>query len=149
MNVGDICNRLVIDITKDESVRRAAELMRKYHVGTLVVTHFEDAVKAPVGIVTDRDIVMEVVSQGIDPEDITVGDVMSEQPVMAAESDEVHEALDLMCERGVRRMPVVDARGGFTGMLALDDLLQFYTEGMRSLADIVGGQRRREAKKRA
>jgi len=149
MKVGDICNRLVIEITEDESIRRAAELMRKYHVGTLVVTRFGDAVKTPVGIITDRDIVVEVTAQGVDPEEITVGDVMSDGPVMAAEDDEIYAVLDLMREKSVRRIPVVDAKGGLTGMLALDDLLQIYTEGLRSLADIVGGQRRRETKLRA
>lgn len=149
MKVGDVCNRLVIDITEDEPVRRAAELMRKYHVGTLVVTTFGDEQRAPTGIVTDRDIVVETTAAGIDPEEVTVGDIMTEQVVVAAEQDEVPETLELMRKKSVRRLPVVDDKGTLVGILAVDDLLQLCAEDLGAMAAIVGGQRRQEAKARA
>ena len=149
MKAGDVCNRLVIDITEDESVQRAAELMRKYHVGMLVVTGYGDTEHAPVGVVTDRDIVVETTAEGIDPEEVTVGDIMCDEVVMAAESDEVPDVLEMMRKKGVRRLPVVDAKGTLVGILTVDDLLQLCAEDLGAMAAIVGGQRRRESKARA
>src|SRR5690348_14264796 len=149
MKAGDLCNRLVIDITEDESVQRAAELMRKYHVGMLVVTGYGDTEHAPVGVVTDRDIVVETTAEGIDPEEVTVGDIMCDEVVMAAEDDEVPDVLEMMRKKGVRRLPVVDAKGTLVGILTVDDLLQLCAEDLGAMAAIVGGQRRRESKVRA
>jgi CBS domain-containing protein len=149
MKAGDACNRVVIDITEDEPVRRAAELMRKYHVGTLVVTRFGDEQHVPVGIITDRDIVVETTAAGLDPEEVTVGDIMTDKLVQAAEDDEIPDVLELMRKKGVRRMPVVNLQGGLVGVLAVDDLLQLCAEDLGAIAEIVGGQRSQETKLRA
>ncbi len=149
MKIGDICNRVVIYVNQDESVQRAAEMMRKYHVGNLVVTEFGDEKQVPVGIVTDRDIVVEVVAKGVDPEELTVGDVMSEELQLASEEDEVPDVLDTMRQSAIRRMPVVDASGALVGVLALDDLLQLCAADLSAIAAIVGTQRRRETVARA
>ena len=149
MKVGDVCNRLVIDVTEDEPVRRAAELMRKYHVGTLVVTSFGDEQRAPTGIVTDRDIVVETTASGIDPEEVTVGDIMTDKVVVATEDDEVPDVLEMMRKKGIRRLPVVDSQGALVGILAVDDLLQICADNLGAMAAIVGGQRRQETKVRA
>ena len=149
MKIGDVCNRLVIDVTEDEPVRRAAELMRKYHVGTLVVTSFGDEQRAPTGIVTDRDIVVETTASGIDPDEVTVGDIMSDKVVLASEDDEVPDVLEMMRKKGIRRLPVVDRQGALVGILAVDDLLQICAENLGAMAAIVGGQRRQESKVRA
>lgn len=150
MKVGDICNRVVIHVTADEPVRRAAELMRKYHVGYLVVTEFGDKDRVPVGTVTDRDIVLESVATGIDPDEVTVGDIMDQDPPLVAdESDDLPEILDAMREQGVRRVPVVDERRQLVGVMALDDLLQLLSAQLGAIAEIVGSQRRYESKVRA
>lgn len=150
MNVGEVCNRVVIHVTSDEPVRRAAELMRKYHVGYLVVTEYGDKDQVPVGTVTDRDIVMEAVAPGIDPDDITVGDIMDQDPPLVAdESDALPEVLDAMREQGVRRVPVVDAHRSLVGVLSLDDMLQLLSSQLGAIADVVGNQRRTESKVRA
>lgn len=144
MKTGDVCNRIVIYVNQGESVQRAAELMRKYHVGNLVVTEFGDDAQVPVGIVTDRDIVVELIAKGVDPEGLTVGDVMSDGLQIACEDDEVSDVLDTMRASGIRRMPVVDAKGALVGVLALDDLLQLCAADLSAIAAIVGTQRRRE-----
>src|SRR5579859_2785800 len=136
MKAVDVCNRLVIDIAEDESVRRAAELMRKYHVGMLVVTGSGETEHIPVGVVTDRDIVVEATAEGIDPEGVTVGDIMCDEVVMAAESDEVPDALEMMRRKGVRRLPVVDTKGALVGILTVDDVLQLCTEDLGAMAAI-------------
>lgn len=148
MNVGAVCNRVVICVNRDESARRAAELMRKYHIGALVVTDFGDERNAPVGIVTDRDIVVEVVARDIDVNELTVGDIMSEDPLIAEEGDSIAGTLDAMHHLGVRRVPVVDKARKLVGILALDDMLPLFASQIGDLAVIVGTQRRSEAKTR-
>jgi CBS domain-containing protein len=150
MKVGDICNRLAICVNSDESVHRAAELMRKYHVGYLVVTEFGDQDQVPVGTVTDRDVVLEVTAQGLDADEITVGDIMDQDPPLVAdEGDELSDTLESMRQQGARRIPVVDAKHTLIGVLALDDALQLLSTQLSTIAEIVGNQRRQERKVRA
>lgn len=149
MNIGDVCNRVVIYITSDETAQHAAELMRKYHVGNLVVTAPGDSDRVPVGIVTDRDIVVEVVAKGVDPDELTVADIMSQDPLVASDEDEIQDTLDAMRDLGVRRVPVVDARRNLIGIFALDDVLQLMASNLGTVAAIVGEQRRQEAESRA
>lgn len=148
MKVGDICNRLVIDVTQDKDVRHAADLMRKYHVGYLVVTEAGDADKVPIGVITDRDIVVEVVAKAVAAEELAVEDVMTELPLVADESHEISDTLDAMRSKGVRRVPVVDAKHNLIGVLAIDDLLQLLASDIGVMASIVGSQRRQECEVR-
>lgn len=149
MNVGDICSRAVVSIGTDEPVQQAAELMRRYHVGTLVVTRPAAGGDEPVGVITDRDIVIAVVAQQVAPDTLTVGDVMSGEPVIAVENDDVNDVLDDMRREGVRRIPVVDDAGILVGVFALDDLLQLLATQLNLVAGIVGSQRSEERRKRA
>jgi CBS domain-containing protein len=144
MNVGDICNRIVIYVQAPESVQRAAELMRKYHVGDLVVTEEEDGEPMPVGIITDRDIVVEVIAKGEDPAVLTVDDVMSDDLLTVSDDSDISETLDAMLDRQVRRVPVVDDKGVLIGILAIDDLLTVFADQLSALAGIAGNQRLRE-----
>ncbi len=149
MNIGDICTRAVVSIAVDEPVRQAAELMRNHHVGSLVVTETADGGLAPVGMLTDRDIAVGVVAKEVDPETVTVGDIMSTGALIADEEDEVGEILEDMRKEGVRRVPVVDQTGILVGIFSLDDLLQFMALQMDLVAGIVGSQRSEEARLRA
>ncbi len=150
MKVGEACNRLVIHVESDRSARQAAELMRKYHVGFLVVTEPEDEERVPIGTLTDRDVVLETAAVGIDPNDITVGDIMDQDaPLVADEDDDLGDTLEAMRTQGVRRVPVVDARRSLIGVLSLDDVLQLLALQLGAVADVVGLQRRHESKVRA
>jgi CBS domain-containing protein len=149
MKVGEVCSRLAIDVESDQSVRSAAELMRKYHVGYLVVTEPDHGGRVPIGTLTDRDVVLETVAVGTDPDDVTVSDIMDQDPpLVAAEGDQLSEALEAMRLQGVRRVPVVDAHRNLVGVLALDDILQLLNSELGMIAEIVGSQRRLEAKVR-
>ena len=145
MAVGEICNRDVVITEKTGSVVDAAQLMRKHHVGDLVVVEDKGGRKHPVGIVTDRDIVVEVVAAGVNPESLKVGDIMGPEVATVRESEGLFEALRYMRNKGVRRMPVVDASGGLVGILTLDDLLSLLAEEMMELAKLVSHERQREA----
>ena len=93
MAVGEICNREVVLTEKTLSVVDAAQLMRKHHVGDLVVVEERDGRKHPAGIVTDRDIVVEVVAAGVNPESLKVGDIMGPEVGTVCVSEGMFEGL--------------------------------------------------------
>jgi CBS domain-containing protein len=144
MAVGEICNREVVIAEKALSVVDAARLMRTHHVGDLVVVEG----RHPVGIVTDRDIVVEVVAAGVNPEALAVADIMGPEVATVRESEGLFEALRYMRDKGVRRVPVVDREDGLVGILTLDDLLSLLAEEMTELAKLVSHERQREASAR-
>ncbi|MHB1216075.1 MAG: CBS domain-containing protein [Thiobacillus sp.] len=148
MAVGKICNHDVVVAAQTLSVRDAAELMRVHHVGDLVVIDADNGHRRPVGIVTDRDVIVEVVAAGVNPEALTVADIMTPELATVRESEGVFEALRHMRDKGVRRMPVVDREGGLVGILTLDDLLSLLAEEMTEMAKLVSHERQREANAR-
>ncbi|MDX1489329.1 MAG: CBS domain-containing protein, partial [Acidiferrobacterales bacterium] len=128
MLVGEYCNRDVVIVEKGCSVREAAGLMRTQHVGDLIVIEERAGKRIPVGIITDRDIVLEVIAKDVDLDVVAVGDVMSFELTKASEEDEVLEAVKLMRAKGVRRVPVVGRQGALVGILAVDDLIELLQE---------------------
>ncbi len=145
MKASEFCNREVIVIDKDASVAEAAQLMRQYHVGSVVVVDSEKKPKRPVGVLTDRDIVMEFVTQDLSPSDIAAGDAVGYDVVTIDEDAGLYETIALMRERAVRRMPVVDAEGGLIGLVASDDALELLAEQLTHLVSLVSRQQRRES----
>ncbi len=149
MAVGEICNRVVIVTGKSASVVEVAQLMRTHHVGDLVVVEERSGRNYPAGIVTDRDIVVEVVAAGVNPEALKVGDIMGPEVATVRESEGLFEALRYMRDKGVRRMPVVGSGGELVGILTMDDVLSLLAEEMTELAKLVSHERQREAVVRA
>ncbi len=143
MSIGELCNRNVVIAHKEENVLEAARLMRHYHVGDVVVLEDNNR-KLPVGILTDRDIVIELVAEQVDPESVSVGDVMSSPLLTVSESDELLNTIELMRGKGVRRAPVVDKEGELVGIITLDDLLDILAEALNDLVLLTGRERRRE-----
>jgi CBS domain-containing protein len=145
MTVGDICNRSVVIAPKTEMIVDAAKRMRTSHVGDLVVVENRNGRHFPVGIVTDRDIVISVVAG--DPDHINyllVSDVMTSDLVTANEQDSTEASLKKMHEHGVRRLPVVDADGALVGILTLDDVLQYLTGQQSELVALVAREQQHE-----
>jgi len=130
MSIGEICNRDVVVIEREATIQEAARLMRQYHVGDLVVTREREGVRVPVGIVTDRDIVVEVLGEGVDIDSVSVSDIMSDNLLTAHESDNLWECLQRMRNAGVRRLPVVDERGALQGIVTADDLVELLSDGL-------------------
>lgn len=148
MRAGEICNREVVVIDSGSSIVEAARVMREFHVGDLVVVNERHGKQAPIGILTDRDITLEIVAKGIDPETVSVGDAMSFELVTADENDEFMQVIELMRDRGVRRVPVVDADQALLGILAVDDVLDLVSEIFVDIAHLVDRQNRRETRTR-
>jgi CBS domain-containing protein len=148
MRIGEICTVQTIYCKGDETVQAAALLMRKHHVGDLVVIEERDGERIPVGILTDRDIVVSVIALGLDPASLLVGDIMSADLLTASEDDDVYETIERMRLRGIRRVPVVNNAGGLTGIVSVDDLLEFLAEEMGELSRISSHQQSHEKRAR-
>lgn len=144
MNLGEICTRDVVFATRDCTILSAAQLMREYHVGNLVVVEHFDGARIPVGIITDRDIVIGVLAPELDAKTLTVGDIMFPELVTAGETDGVFETMQLMRRKGVRRLPVVDPKGGLAGIVSLDDLIELVAEEITELSGLIARERHRE-----
>jgi CBS domain-containing protein len=127
----------------------AAELMRLHHVGFLIVYQLGDDLRRPVGVLTDRDIVIEVIAKKVDPASITVEDLMTRQPLVANESEQLSDVLQAMRMVGVRRVPVVDARGALAGVVAIDDAFDVITGFMCDITGSVKSEQRQERRSRA
>jgi CBS domain-containing protein len=150
MNAGSICQRLAFTVAKTAAVVRAAQLMREKHVGYLVVVDTDSArERAPIGVLTDRDIVITVVAREIDPGTLDVGDIMSASPVTIEESASMEVALRKMREFGVRHLPVVDSKGDLAGVLGADDVLKVLGGDARDLVYAAQKERQVEGELRA
>jgi len=145
MPIGEFCNRSVVFATRQMSIPEAAQLMRQYHVGDLVVVDVLDGKRVPVGIVTDRDIVIEIIAKSLDYNDFKVGDIMSPQIVTVQRNEGVFETIRLMRSKGIRRIPVVNNEGGLEGIMAADDVLDLLAEEMSELAKVAPREQAHEA----
>lgn len=152
MRIGEICTSHPIHCKRDETVQGAALLMRSHHVGDLVVVEQQDGAASgsnvPVGIITDRDIIVSVIALGLDPASLLVGDIMSDDLLTASETDDVYETIERMRIRAIRRVPVINSGGGLSGIVSVDDLLEFLAEEMSELARIGPYQQNHEKRSR-
>jgi CBS domain-containing protein len=148
MKLKELCVLDVACCTKETSVAEAARLMRQHHTGDLIVTDDSDGTREPVGIVTDRDIVMEVVARGQDPDRIQIGQIMAKPLVVASGSENVATAIERMRTHGVRRLPIVDDNDAVLGIVTLDDLYRVLADHTAALAAIVSKEQTRENRSR-
>lgn len=149
MKAGELCNREVVTATREMSIFEAARLMREHHVGCLIVTEKVSGHTRPVGILTDRDIVIEVIAKDISPAEVTVGDVMTFTLLKVTEDENIFDVAQRMRCRGVRRVPVISNDGDLAGIIALDDLLGLLSQELSLLATITTREVEQEATKRS
>lgn len=148
MAIGELCTREVVVVARNETVADAARLMREHHIGSVVVVDRSNGVMRPVGMITDRDIAVGVVAPGLDPGDTAVEAAMRGSVVCVREDEGVGRAIALMRSEGVRRLPVVDARGALVGVIANDDLMDLFAEEMSGLAGMLTRGTSRERQER-
>jgi CBS domain-containing protein len=145
MPIGEICSREVVFGHRTHTIREAAFLMREHHVGDLVVVD-ESAKRKPVGIVTDRDIAISIVALGLDPDVLTIGDIMGPDLVTVRETQGVFETIQQMRFRGVRRLPIVGEDGSLMGIVAVDDLVALFADELGELSKVITREQKIEAK---
>jgi CBS domain-containing protein len=150
MNAGTSCQRLVFTVRRSDEVIGAAQIMREKHVGYLVVVEPDSSGKLlrPVGVLSDRDIVIAVVARDLDPKALQVGDIMTANPLTVGESSSIEEALQTMRQFGIRRLPVVGRLGELVGILATDDVLRVLAGDTQDIVAAMGNERQVEAVRR-
>lgn len=148
MNIGEICNRIVVVAGRGTSLVEAARLMREHHVGSLVVVDEAARGRVPAGILTDRDIVVSVVAGEADPRTLTAGEVMATDLVTVRETESIFDGLGLMRRHGVRRVPVVAADGTLVGIVTVDDVLEIVAEQLDDAVRAIATEQSREARVR-
>ena len=136
MTVGKFCNREVIIAEKGSTVTEVAKLMRYHHVGDVVIVDSNGGKAKPIGILTDRDIVIELIACDVALDTVAAMDVMSYELVTAREADSIWDTLQLMRAKGIRRVPVVNDAGELEGILSIDDLLELFAEELNLLAKV-------------
>ena len=137
MTVGEFCNREVVVSTRSADIILLSQLMREHHVGDIVIVDAtEEGQNMPAGIITDRDIVIELIACEVPLNTVKAEDVMSRDLVYVREEDGIWDALRLMQRKGVRRLIVVNGQGGLEGILTVDDLLELLAEELNSLSKI-------------
>ena len=145
MSAGEYCNREVVVIERTESVRKAVDLMRTHHVGDVIVVEKADGATRPLGILTDRDIVLEILAEDVDLEAVNVGDVMSYELQTVDEDIKLLDAIKVMRTKGIRRLPVVDSQENLVGILAVDDVLGLISEQLSDLVGLIARQQTKES----
>jgi len=148
LSAGDLCTRSTVIAPGYLHITEAAQRMREHHVGCLVVVEERVEGCVPIGLLTDRDIVTAVLANQLEPRALCVEDVMSGNPVIAAESESVLDVLASMRRAGVRRVPVVDERGVLQGVLSFDDVLEIVAEQVQALVQVLASARRHEPQRR-
>lgn len=148
MSVDKICTHNVATIAADSGIAEAAVRMRQAHVGDLIVTEYRDGRETPIGIVTDRDIVLEIIAEQVAPDSVKIGDIMSTDLVTVHADNGVEFAVAQMHKAGVRRVPVVGRHGELTGVLSLDDVLQHLANALAHAAEALSGAQRKETRLR-
>lgn len=144
MNLGEVCCREVTVARAEESLHTAAQLMREQRVGSVIVCEDRGAQRIPIGILTDRDILLALLQSGVRLNETFIGEVMSRDPLVLHDAESIEQAVDRMRAYAVRRAPVVTASGSLLGIVSVDDLFDVLAEQLHDIARLIkrqiGGQ---------
>lgn len=143
----DFATSVVAVVEPDTTAFAVAQLMRKHHVGAMVVVDAEEKSRA-IGIVSDRDLVLELIAEGLDPAVFTAGDIMSDHLVMADPKMDAMDAVKLMNTHCVRRLVIVDEVDRLVGIVSMEDILELFARELALLAAGMAGARQREINER-
>ncbi|MEO8120407.1 MAG: CBS domain-containing protein [Rhodoferax sp.] len=143
----DFATSVVAVVEPETPALVVAQLMRKHHIGALVVVEAQEKSR-PVGIVTDRDLVLELMAEGLDPAVFTAGDIMTVDLVLAMPDMDAMEAVQLMKTHRLRRLVIVDDAGRLMGIVTMEDILELLTRELADLTAGLAGARDREVTER-
>jgi CBS domain-containing protein len=138
--VGSLCSREVIFASADEPLRTAVQLMQAHRVGSVVICEETGGRRIPVGIVTDRDIALSLLRHDPDVASLPLNRIMSTDPLVLFEHEDVSEALEFLRARRVRRAPVVDTSRSLVGIVSIDDLLGVIARQLADMARLIERQ---------
>ena len=136
MGLRNMCRREVVWVKEGTSAREVAKLLEKNNVGCVVVVG-KDSLLSPIGLVTDRDILIRVMNRGLDPDNTPIDDVMTKEVIALRENMGLLEALEYVKGKGIRRFPIVGVDGSLKGIITLDDILYLLGREMSDVASII------------
>lgn len=145
MQIGEICNRDVVTADPEATAADLAKIMLGRHVGSVIIVEKADAGLRPVGIVTDRDLVLQVTARGLDPGATTAGDIMNGEPVVTQHSAGILDTMRRMRSHGIRRLPIVDHNQMLIGIVTLDDLIDVIVGELGELSSTIASGQYKEA----
>jgi CBS domain-containing protein len=119
-HIDEIMTKDVVSVPINATVLEAARLMREHAIGDVLVADGEQLW----GVATDRDIVTRVVAEGRPPNETSVAEVSSKDPVTVRPDQDFREAVSLMRKHDIRRLPVVDDDNRLVGIVTLGDLAE-------------------------
>ena len=117
MQVKDIMSKDIVSLNSQDSVERAAQIMKQFDVGSIPICNSKNLV----GIITDRDITLNCVASSANANEQKICDYMSSTPVTGTPEMDVHDAAKIMSQEQVRRLPIVE-NGKLVGMVSLGDI---------------------------
>jgi predicted transcriptional regulator len=142
---GEFCNPWTVVAKADESLIAVARRMLNEHVGCVVVVEERAGKSIPIGMLTDRDIVVGVIARSDgDIDTLMVGDAMTKDVVVASGRDNLDDVLKRMCARGIRRIAIVDEMGSLHGLIAFDDILERLQDQVATLVSVLKRERQQE-----
>ena len=148
MSIADICSKDIVTVDHKASLREAAMLMRTHHVGALVVTADEATDPHVVGIVTDRDLAIEVIAQGVDVNSVPVGQLASRKIAAVAAEGSLGDAVMAMQKAGVRRLLVIEGEERLAGLVSSDDVFEALAGQLSTLSGALRAGIARESEQR-
>lgn len=142
--VRDFYEKDVVCLTPEDSIYDAAKLMLSHHVGDIVITAERDGRVVPVGIITDRDIVVGAVAKGADLTQMKISEILKTGIVTATEEHALSELVQMMVTEGISRLPIVNDYGALKGILSSKRLFQYFAQGLCELTELSQQQKKRE-----
>lgn len=123
MHVLHLMKEEPVRVLPTDSIDHAARLMKRIGCGILPVVDPRARAPQPIGVLTDRDIVLRCIAEGRDPQVMTVGECCSEPAICCDEDCRAEDAFHTMREHGIGRLPVIDAQGGLVGIVSMADII--------------------------
>lgn len=139
MRAIDLAPPMVVTAEESTNLTEAASLMRQHGVGDLVITRLDGGGTQPIGIVTDRDIVVHAIACRLDPETISVADLCTREPATVNADADLFEITAAMNEHGVRRV-VVTRDSELAGIISMDNVIEAMAEQLNNLSGMLARQ---------
>jgi CBS domain-containing protein len=136
----------VVCLKASNTVFDAAKEMLENHVGDVVVVEEKNGKTVPVGMVTDRDIVISSIAKKLNPESVLLSEIMANNIVTASEEANLSDLIKCIYDEGVSRLPIVDSSGTLKGVLSSKRLFQYLAQGLCELSSLSVQQQQREEK---
>lgn len=143
LHAADICRTDIVTAEEHTSLYEVSKLMREHHIGDVVITRSGDSKQKPIGILTDRDIVVHGIACDIDLDEVTAGDLSKQDLVTVRPEAGISEIVSTMNAHAVRRV-IVDSDSDFNGIITFDDILWALSSVVANLSAVTERQIQRE-----